>query len=114
MKKMTKLETLCLTDEKLDKVVKIQGTPYDRKRKLSESDIRKMNKMAKSGKSLCEIASKFGVNWTTVRYNTDPIWRQSYNATRSGAHTGKDKISVKNRVAYKRSLVATGKVAAVA
>lgn len=114
MKKMTKIEALCLTDEKLDKVVKIQGTPYDRKRKLSDATIRKMNKMAKSGKSLSEIANKFGVAWATVRYNTDPDWRQYFNATRSGAHTGKDKISVKNRVAYKRSLVASGKVVATA
>ena len=114
MKKMTKIDVLTMTDDKLDKVVKIQGTPYDRKRKLSEGDIQKMNKMAKAGKSLAEIASKFGVYSSTVRYNTDPIWRQTYNATRSGAHTGKDRISVKNRIAYKRSLVAAGKVTATA
>lgn len=114
MKKMTRIDVLTLTDDKLDKVVKIQGTKWDRKCKISESTIKKMSKMAGTGSTAAEIARKLGINYQMVRYHTDPIWRASYNATRNGKHYGKDRISVKNRVAYKRSLVAAGKVTAAA
>ena len=109
---MTKLQTLTLTDAMLDKAVKIQGTKYDRKRKLSESVIKKMCGMSKKGDTVSQIAKKLGLNYSTVRYNVDPVYREEYNAKRNGAHTGKDKISVLNRISYKRSLVAAGKVTA--
>ena len=110
MKKMTRIDVLTLTDDKLDKVVKIQGTKWDRKCKISEATIKQMNKMSGVGKTIAEIASKLDINPQMVKYHTDPIWRASYNANRSGKHYGKDHITVKNRVAYKRSLVAAGKV----
>lgn len=107
---MNKIELLTLTDEALDAKVKIQGTKYDRKRKLSDQLIRKMNSMSKRGKSVSEIAKKFGLNYLTVKYNVDPIFKEEYNARRDGKHTGKDKITVKNRISYKRALVAVGKL----
>lgn len=107
-----KLELLSLTDEALDKKVKIQGTKYDRKRKISDSSIRKMQRMYKRGKSVSEISSKLGIGYTSILYNVDPIWKAEYNAKRSGAHTGKDHITFKDRVSYKRTLVAAGKVTA--
>lgn len=107
-----KLELLKLTDEALDKKVKIQGTQYDRKRKVTDKTIAKMKSLSSNGKSVSEIASKLGLNYTTVKYNVDPMFKAAYNATRNGAHTGKDKISMKNRIAYKRELVATGKLTA--
>lgn len=106
------LETLTLTDGALDKAVKIQGTPYDRKRKISSSTLKKMLSMAKKNKTYKEIARKLGLNSTTVRYNIDPVWRAAYNLKRDGKHTGKTNISILDRVAYKRSLVAAGKVTA--
>lgn len=114
MRKMSKLEVLTLTDDKVDQVVKIQGTKYDRKRKISPDTIKKMNRMASQGKSVAEICKKFNLNYVSVRYNIDPIWRATYNATRSGKHTGTDRITMKDRVAYKRTLVAEGKLTAVA
>ena len=113
MKKLNKIEALTLTDDKLDEAVKIQGTPYDRKRKISADTIKKMTKLSKAGKSVAEIANKLGVNYLSVRYNIDPEWKATYNATRNGKHTGKDKITVKDRVAYKRNLVAQGKLTAM-
>ena len=112
--KMNKIDVLMMTDDQLDKAVKIQGTPYDRKRRISESTIKKMLKMNSSGSTIMEIANKLGINPQMVQYHTDPIWKASYNANRSGKHYGKDRITVKNRVAYKRSLVAAGKVTATA
>lgn len=108
---MTKLELLTLTDNKLDDVVKIQGTKYDRKRKLSDATIKKIINLAKKY-DYKEIARKLDLNPVTVRYNADPVWRALYNETRSGKHTGKDRITKTNRIAYKRSLVAAGKVTA--
>jgi hypothetical protein len=106
------LETLKMTDGELDKAVKIQGTPYDRKRKVSKDTLKKMLSMAKKNKTYQEIARKLGMNSTTVRYNIDPVWRAAYNAKRDGKHTGKDKVTILDRIAYKRTLVAEGKVTA--
>lgn len=111
MKAPKKIELLKLTDGELDSKVKIQGTMYDRKRKLSESTLKKIAKMAKST-TYSKIARELGLCASTVRYHTDEAWRVHYNATRDGSHTGKDKITVKDRVAYKRALVAAGKISA--
>lgn len=106
------IETLRLDDAALDKKVKIQGTMYDRKRTIAPEVVRKMGRMVKLGKKTTyEIARELGVSPTAVRYNTDPIFKAVHNATRSGKHTGRDKVSVKNRVNYKRSLVADGLLA---
>lgn len=109
---MTKLQTLTLTDNALDRAVKIQGTMYDRKRKISDSVIRKMTKMLKAGKTASYVAGLFGCSSTTVKYNTDPVYRELHKSRCSGAHTGKNHVSKLNRVAYKRQLVAAGKVTA--
>ena len=97
-------------DSEVDKAVKIQGTPYDRKRKITSSTLTKMQKLSKKNKTFAQIAKELGLNYTTVRYNLDDEFRKTYNATRNGAHTGKDHISIQNRVAYKRALVAEGKI----
>lgn len=107
---MTKVEILTLTDNQLDDVIKIQGTKYDRKRKVSDSSIKKMLSLAKKDHTYQEIAKKLGMNPLTVRYNIDPVWKAEYNQKRSGKHTGRDKITKNNRIAYKRTLVAAGKV----
>ena len=106
---MTKIQVLTLTDNALDNVVKIQGTKYDRKRKLTDSTIKKILSMGKKHTYL-EIARKLNLNPITVRYNLDPVWKATYNMKRSGKHTGKDHITKLDRVAYKRALVAAGKV----
>ncbi len=109
---MTKIELLTLTDNVLDKKVKIQGTKYDRKRKISDATIKKMNKLAEKGKTVQSIAQELGLTNRAVRYHTDAAWRKAYIASCSGAHTGKDHISKLDRIAYKRGLVAAGKVTA--
>lgn len=107
---MKKMDVLKMTDMELDSKVKIQGTQYDRKRKISDKLIKKMKSMWKRNKTVSEIASKFGLNYNTVRYNVDPVYKMEFNKKRSGAHTGVDHITVLNRVAYKRELVAAGKI----
>ena len=105
------IETLKLNDAALDKKVKIQGTPYDRKCKFSSKTLSEMLYLANvEQKSYIEIAKELGYNPTAVRYRIDPEFKQEYNSRRNGKHTGKDHISIANRVAYKRDLVASGKI----
>ena len=113
MKKLSKLEALTLTDDKLDEVVKIQGTVYDRKRKVTPKMATQMSKMLQKGKKLEEVANMFNVSTHAVMYNIDPTYR-AMHLSRCGKHTGTDHITVKNRVAYKRTLVAEGKLTAMA
>lgn len=103
---MKKKELLALSDLRLDAAVKIQGTDYDRKRKVTSKMVKKMLNMSKKGKSYKDIATKFGVSSLTVRYNLDKEFRSAFNAKRSGAHTGVTTMTFENRVAYKRNLVA--------
>lgn len=107
---MTKIDVLKLNDNKVDQIVKIQGTDYDRKRRVTSKILTKMRKLAQQNKTYAEIATQLGFSSRTVRYNLDEEWRKMYNLTRSGAHTGKDKITKSNRISYKRELVASGKV----
>ena len=110
MPKMSrKQQVLNMSDTKLDASVKIQGTIYDRKRKVTPEMSTKMSKMLNSGKSLTAVASHFGVDRSTVKYNTDATYRDWVKATKSGLHTGVDTCTKANRVAYKRALVAAGK-----
>ena len=109
---MTKTEILSMVDRDVDRTIKIQGTDYDRKRKLKSKAVAEMRKLVSKGKTFKEIADRLGCCTQTVRYNVDDEWRKAYNANRSGAHTGKDHISITNRIAYKRQLVAAGKVSA--
>lgn len=108
---MTKIEILKMNDNALDKAVKIQGTAYDRKRTITDDVIKKMKNMAKR-KEPSEIAKKLGMSLRDVMYHIDPEYRKNYISKLSGKHTGKTHFSVNNRVAYKRELVAAGKVTA--
>lgn len=109
---MNKVEILQMVDKDLDKAVKIQGTMYDRKRKYGKAALAKMTKLQKKNKTFKEIAKALGCAERTVQYNLDAEFRKEYNANRSGAHTGKDRVTKANRIAYKRQLVAAGKVTA--
>ena len=109
---MTKVEILKMMDNEIDKAVKIQGTKYDRKRKYQSDVVKKMQNLLKKGKTYQEVAAAIGCAPITVRYNTDAEFKAAFNAARDGKHTGKDRITKSNRIAYKRQLVAEGKVTA--
>lgn len=107
---MTRSEILKMKDNELDKRIKIQGTRFDRKRKVSNATITRMRKMFEKGKSISEIAAIVGLSPKTVRYNVDDEWRAHYNATRDGKHTGVTNITKEDRIAYKRQIVDTRKM----
>lgn len=108
---MTKIDILKMNDAALDKTVKIQGTSFDRKRTITDDVINKMKKLLKK-KDASEVAKKLGMCTRDILYHTDPEFKKNYISKLSGKHTGKDHISINNRIAYKRELVAAGKVTA--
>lgn len=103
-----KINVLKMVDDKLDKAVKIQGTDFDRKRKVTSEMRDQMKRMKKRGKTFREIAERFNVDHRTVRYSIDEQYRTYCKAYASGVHTGKTHLNKTNRVAYKRELVAEG------
>lgn len=98
-----------LTDIQLDKKVLIQGTNFDRKRKLKYEDIAEAIDMYNAGVCVAEIARHFGVHPGTIRYNIIPGYREYlYSYMKSKTHD--QNMKMEDRVAYKRELIKKGQV----
>ena len=102
-----------MSDFELDKAIKIQGTEFDRKRKLTDESIKRMRLLYNQGYTIISLAEMFNTSYLTVKYNVDDDFKSLYNATRSGAHTGITKLDFTNRVMYKRDLVLNNKIKAL-
>lgn len=107
---MTRSEILKMKDSDVDKNVKIQGTRFDRKRKVSNYTLYRMKQMFEKGMKISEIANKLGLTYLLVRYNVDEEWKKEYNLKRSGKHTGNTNITREDRINYKRDIVNTRKM----
>lgn len=110
---MKRKQLLQQNDKTIDRVVKIQGTAFDRKRKVTPKLVKQMSKMLHKNKSIAEIAKYFNLSYATVRYNIDPEWRKAQIAAQRGKHTGNTYITTKDRVEYKRSLIKSRAVSRV-
>lgn len=103
---MKKRELMKLSDNQLDTKVKIQGTNFDRKRKVTRQMQYRMLQMLKAGKDMKTIAEHFNVTPHTVKYNTDPEFKKQWNKNRNGKHYGTtSNYSSADRGAYKRELL---------
>ena len=102
-----KISKMC--DKDVDKEIIIEGTQFDRKRKLSNADIKNISKMLKKGQSYHSIADAFGMDVRTIRYSLDPSYRLKRIEQSNGRHYGVDNITFENRVQYKRDLVNSGR-----
>lgn len=111
---MTKKELIKSSDAVINTKVKVAGTNYDRRRKVTKDMSRRMNQMYEAGKSLSTIAERFDVSPDTVRRTVDPAYnerekarkrelqvRNNYQHHYSGE--GKDLAN------YKRSLLESNK-----
>lgn len=115
---MKKKDILELSDKELDKVVKIAGTQYDRKRKISDKQIESAKRLVKRGKSFEYIIKKLKLNVTenTIRYHLDEAYRRyridhaNYGRSVAACKRGDYNEILKDRAAYKRKLVARGRV----
>ena len=104
---MNKKELMNESARVIDSMVKIQGTNYDRKRKVTKSMKRRMEQMYNAGKSYSTIANYFGVAYGTVRYNLDEDYKASLNAKRNeyARNWQPDSSTVAERVEYKKELL---------
>lgn len=103
---MTKSDIYNMTDYSVNRAVKIQGTKFDRKRKLSEKTISEIMRLNRCGCSDSKIAKKLNLSSSNVRYYTNEEYRNMVNH-RKGSHS-KGYLSDSNRAEYKRKLVMSG------
>lgn len=108
---MKRKEVLNLKDSEIDNLIKIQGTDFDRRRKLSNKDIATIRKLYIKGNSISYLASKYGVTYPTIVYHISDENKFRMNMQRSQyPNSSNDTIETRNeRVNYKRKLVASRK-----
>lgn len=106
---MNKIKILTLTDKELDKKIKLKGTEHDRKRKVTDKMAKEIAKKFRKGYSVQELVDQYGFCRHTILYWANPDYREHYKATTCGRHYGKFQ-TLEDRAAYKRQLVAAGKV----
>ena len=106
-----------LSDAEVDKIVKIAGTQYDRRRVVTEKMLKQARKYLKKGKDYDYISRKLNVSVRTIRYHLDDEYREyrKKNSHTAGSKTysfSSEQLAEKlvERVLYKKSLVALGKV----
>ena len=97
-----------MTDFELDRLVKLEGTDYDRRRKLSTNDVARIQRAYKNGKSMFDLAVAYGVSYGTIHYHVDKDYRENHNKKRklyapSFFDATAQRIS---RVAHKRAILA--------
>ena len=105
---MTRREVLHMDDMVLvDRAVRISGTSYDRRRKLDKRMVNNIRIAYEAGRSIAELADRYGVTQCAIRYWVDPDYRAWKNGERKkyAQNTKQDKIDVVERGAYKKYLV---------
>lgn len=104
---MKKSELLELTDSEFNKKVKVVGTNWDRRRKLTNKDIYEMNRMYDRNKSVADIAEKFNVCPSTVKYHLFEDYKREKNSNRwKYAHNSISTYSKrKELISYKKRLL---------
>ena len=108
--KQARVTILKYDDEKLDSTVKIQGTQYDRKRKLTDAQLKEIKEKLSKNIPIEALAEEYDVSEWVIKYNTNPDFREHQLKIRTGKHTGVDTMTFENRVAYKRSLIKDKKI----
>lgn len=96
-----------MSDSRIDKSLRIAGTDFDRRRKVTKAMKQQMEQMYEAGNSYCYIASYFKVTPTTVKYNLDENFKAEINARRlTYAHNfPPTNEHMKDRVEYKKKLL---------
>ena len=100
-----------MTDFQVDRIVKLVGTDYDRRRKLSCSDVTRIKRLYKSGHSISDLMEEYNVSYATIRCHVDPEYKSYHNMRRNDyAPSAQDYVAQRvSRVAHKRSIL-EGKV----
>lgn len=98
---------LDLSKTTFDKIICLEGTDYDRRRKVTTKQKEEMIIMKKEGKTLKEIATIFNVTPYTVRYNIDPLYKIKANQRRNNYHRNPVPTTRyrNDRIEYKKRLI---------
>ena len=96
-----------MTDFELDRIVKLQGTDYDRRRKLSTSDVTQIKKAYKSGIQLIDLANAYDVSYGTILYHVNKNFKKKLNLSRKNyGQAPQDQLAQrKSRIALKRAIL---------
>lgn len=97
-----------LNSKQIDSI-KIAGTKFDRRCKLTESDKIKMFNLRKQGKTTLYLAKKFGCSVPTVIYHTDARFKEQANKNRM-KYAFNSKTDYDDRINYKKELLEEGSV----
>jgi len=106
---MKKFELLNLANTTLDKKVKIAGTNWDRRRKLTNKEIYEIKRMYKRGKPISDIASRFGVAVSTIKYHLFEDYKKEHNQRRKDYVNNSSSNNRAERINYKRYLINNNK-----
>lgn len=95
-----------MTNNELDRIIKLEGTDYDRRRKLTNQQIAKIRRAKSNGASIADLASAYRVSYNTIKYHVDPEFKKEFNCKRlSYRFAPYDYVAQKeSRVAYKRAI----------
>lgn len=110
---MTRKDVINSTDTVVNSMVRIAGTNFDRRRKVTNDIKHRMQQMVDAGKSYFTIANHFNVTPYTVRLNTDAAFRASEYNRRSNYPQYSETGSSAERAEYKRNLLRAGKKLAI-
>lgn len=103
---MKRSRLLDMKDSTLDKEFKIAGTQFDRRRKLSEKEIKTMQKLYRTGKPITDICILFKVTYPTVKYHCEEGNKEFVNMMRRLYNSSSQcKCDFKNRCQYKRLIL---------
>ena len=112
---MTKTELINSPDYIVDNRVKIAGTNFDRRRKVTKSMKRRMIQMYESGKSISTICRHFGVSYDSVKRAVVPMYNEMEKARKRSIakkyNLGLeyDPARAPERADYKRKLIMENK-----
>ena len=110
-KKARKIILTTYDDEMIDSKIKIQGTSFDRKRKLDSKQMKKLQYDFTEGMSVKDLSIKYDVSEWVIKYNTDPEFKAHQLKLREGkSKTHKNIMDAENRVNYKKYLVKAKKI----
>ena len=91
----------------IDTLIRIAGTDYDRKRKLTNKDIEDIRCSYNKGRTIGELAREYGVAYNTIHYHVDDEYKEFHNQRRLTSTRSKyNRDAAKSRIAYKKSLLA--------
>lgn len=109
MSKSKKQSYLEMSDSELNRSVLVQGTSYDRRRKLSNQFIYNLKRRFNNGTDVAVIARDAGISIRDVRYHVDENYKHAYNKLRK-LYKQSDSSSNPGELAnYKRELLKQGK-----